>query len=509
MPPTFGVTPGLCPFIQPLTLAITTPADSTMVRIKIVELAHWHTDAGDVVEEGYAYDSIRAEFEGTLANGVFTTTKTTHYYYAEKPLGPDVRYMTTSGDPPPDGFVDRSCILYTLDLDITGPGSKAKTSVKAPLQCWAGRLERGYWELGFEVSADIGGTLQTETMRSPISIRQLLKKRAELAFIAAAPSDFGQTSYATYAKQYWTPLVDNMAPVILDLETILNTIIALPPDRRFNEPLGQVNIICHGNEFTAWLRKTKAETDQIDGITKGVLPIVGFPIPDASVLDEESLVVLWGCNVGDDQTLMNEFRQQFGDLATFLAPKYENQYVMESGAISKRFAEEWLAYKATAGGGRIADEEFATLIEAKYTGPNAPHPRYKSWGHDKWVAIAKLPRDTWKRHSTAVGATGIPDSSVYDTDDTGKRTLKSGSALFDAVAPDVPDIGTIDKSEFEWVAKVTAEPKVSDAEQTYSVELMGWKTGNDTTRPLTVNLDGTGTPIQPDLQNPDHFGSAP
>ncbi len=485
-------TPGLLEAIgkdsPPVELRFSTPADAKDVSIKLFEVDSWTKD-GKTVNEG-GNDEEVGEILGVIEKGKFK--------------------LTGGSLPFPDGPVNHR--LLNIDL--------GDDDFKVPLQNIDHEKDFGFFEVTFKITANVNGSIAKYNSPTPLFVRNTPTPRAEVAFIGGTPTDFAEPTthqFFPLATEFWDRLQDNRRNE-MSLQAILDFLRsddAKVEQARNNKPWGRINIVSHGNEST-WFMRARETDSGPTGFNSGNLPTAdlgNFGSPREKEIDAKTLLIIRGCEIGNDTPLLNAIKAKFGGRATVFAPKLEMVYRREAGVLRERLFQIW---RVTVPGNKQfpAKPQLKTLLKTEYTG----HVLYGGFTDADWDKVASITgtdntSEAFRQRTVVdepdlIIIEGMTDDDVNKTQNN-RRVRKTQAELTAMMRNEKDDTQMSDEQfdQLQWTWTVTPEPKADPADdQTFTVKGRGVMTILEIYRMLKTNENGQEVPVTPDLNNPNHFG---
>ena len=496
-----AVTPGFTTSDGTVTLQFTEPEEASDVKITVLEADRWRAGGQETVE-GDGTERRRAEIRGTIQGRKFVRS------------GIDTFITMVTLDPVPPETKPK---LYTpgiFNLIIEHDGSRSHV----PLQNLDREKELGFFEIVFEVTATVGGqSLQYQTP-TPVFVRNVPSGRAEIAFIGGTEDDFDEAytkNFFRSARLYWKPLQDNLREDEKDLFSILAVVRDTPASARGDAPWGTVNIVAHGSTESWYLKKTSKETTTGD-IKADDLPDPSLgDSPAAAALDEDSIIVLRGCELGGNRRLLDGIRDQFGGRARVYAPLHEMVYRKRGGSVTELLFQKW-ELELPGKKSFPADPDLVKMLQKKYL----PHALYGSFNEAQWSAVAAI-------HETALNADAFRQSDLRTTDPSTADGLSRDDVYQAGTTQRRSDLDLVMECErsdswnaeeleahraeraeevpkYEWTWTIKATSGTNG--EKFAISGVGRKTVFQIFRLLTATEDGQGPAATPDLNNPRHFG---
>ena len=373
-----AATPGFLPSDGTVTIRFTEPEEATDVKITVLEADRW-TAFGKEESDGEGVERKRAEIFGNIHGRKFTRTNIDTFItlIALDPVPPDTKtHLITPG---------------IMNLTVEHDGSQSLV----PLQNVDKEKELGFFEIVFEVTANVGGKAMSYRTPTPVFVRDVPSGRAELAFIAGEVDDFDEQYTKLFfpsAIEYWVSLRDNLRNE-KDLKSILLLLREIPASSRGNAPWGTVNIVGHGSPYAWYMRKYEYKNDheiegksRPDSLTESDLPDPALGVvPGADVLDGDSLVVLRGCEIGTNQALLDAIHAQFGGRAKVYAPVHEMVYRKKNGILLEVLFQKW-QFDMPGKKPFPPDAQLKARLASEY----ATSPLYASYTDAQWSAVAAI-----------------------------------------------------------------------------------------------------------------------
>ncbi len=300
----------------PLVIRFAAPRQATDVQVSIVELDSWnYTRRMRLAEDGGGFNLVGI-FRGDIADRQFNVTE------------------APSTDNPND--------WPTVTIKFHG----SDTEYQLPIPEGDLTAEGCELELGLVVTGQVGRRTATFTSRSPVFVRHpdaVVDNRPVLTILSS------RDGYHRAARGYWRRRADQVvrlssAQAMLEY---LTEQTELPGEGKW----GQINIVCHGNEY-AWfvpLMSGRGQPRQtyhtdIDDALNGETPRLNAL--DVDTVDDQTSIVLRGCNLGRNQNLLNMIRELFGGEATVYAPRFLQYYAFRNGGrrTTEAFQQDCFAY---------------------------------------------------------------------------------------------------------------------------------------------------------------------
>lgn len=471
-----------------LTVVFDSPKEADPVTVTLTEVDAWVGPGGSVTEGPGAGDLI-AEFQGKITGGKFT--------------GKLTKSGTSTATSPP-----------TLKVLFDGQPAGAVQSLPIPDSTLAN--ENGIFEVQLKVTGTIGKTSKTYTAPSPVFVRNFKAGRPVGAFVTGTGS-----GYFMAANDFMKTYADGVFGLgsVLEIREFLRT----QSDARGYGPWGEVNIVSHGNAVEWVIKLQPADTAalhlrrwHVEDARKKT-PALSTPI--AAQLDASSRVVIRGCAIGSDAGLLGEIRSLFGGAATVYAPKYLQWYETLSGTAREGFYEQFFFYAKQ----DTSPSDAVCLAELK--------KKYPSSG---------ISDADWQKMlaTTAPTATGFraTDATGGDRHETipWRLTLNvkhPATPRANASAP-APDAAVTAAKAYDWVGKARTGFNAATPRENVETQWDDWKFSEGPLQEKAVGLaetqfsklftgnrvrievrrelrDTSGTPVKPDIKNPDHYGHSP
>ena len=177
------------------------------------------------------------------------------------------------------------------------------------------------------------------------------KRRSSVTFIMGS-DHYTYNQYYTLASHYYRINAEERTDYVVESITSLSRLLEWlqhnpTPD---SLPWGVVNIVTHGNEFldlemtvTPGGRRTSPQLLQ-EAIDKALLKI-----PDSSIIDQRTQLILHGCAVGNNQPLLDGLTAAFGGRTPVTASKLFEYYAYltpnrNPQNIAHYYARAWYAF---------------------------------------------------------------------------------------------------------------------------------------------------------------------
>ena len=175
--------------------------------------------------------------------------------------------------------------------------------------------------------------------------------RTSVTFILGSDQS-ANNQYYTMANHYYRLNPDERTEVVVDNLTSLKQVIGWlnsHPDTVNDRPYGLVNLVSHGNEFIDLQATVTPHGARISAASlRQAMADSTLPTLDSGIVDSRTLVLLHGCAVGQNQSLLDALAQVFG-AATVKASKLFEYYAYLSPnhnpqSIRHYYARNWYAF---------------------------------------------------------------------------------------------------------------------------------------------------------------------
>jgi hypothetical protein len=469
-----------------LVIAFDKPAEADPVVVTLSEVDAWVSNGANVVEIGKSPAVLIAEFTGKIVGGRFTGTQT-------KPS------PASTGSP-------------ALKVRFDGEPAASFHSLTIPSATRAN--EEGIFEVQLKVTGTVAKKAGSYTAPSPVFVRNFKSGRPVISFITGSGG-----GYFLAARDFMEAYAD--ATLSRDNVLDIREFVRTQSDPRGFGPWGEVNIVDHGNALEWVIKLVSADTAsrhlrRWHVAEAAALPQFKTPIPS---LDKDSTVVIRGCAIGKDQGLVDEIRNLFGGVCKVLAPKHLQEYDSRGGTAREGFFEFFHFYSTTGPANGPAtlptDADCRTALKAKFPSPVPPI------SDADWLTFLgrrALNRDGFR----ASNAAGTDDRSETITWREARTVTHAPGRRADAVAA---------ANAVDWRGDAESNFNSADQKLNLETEFSEWhfvegaleekavKGGTRFSRMYTGTRirieirrelrDAKGTPIKPDLTNPDHYGSSP
>jgi hypothetical protein len=455
---------------ETITLGFDDPDVATKVVVQIFEVDAWRSGPDRVVENA-GRDTLIAELKGRILGKKFLLDSIT-------PKG------KTGAKPEMRLHIDGEDAPLVVDHSLPFPDSAIVN-------------ENGVFEVEARVSGLIGGKKRSGKTKVPVFLRNFKAGRPIVAFITG---DTRSDPFFANADLFWKAVADGKFS--LGSVEEIRTFLFKRADAGGFGPWGEVNVVNHGNEFE-WIVKlfgsakgvSHVHTQDLDKLRSD--PRIFGPIPS---LDDTSRVIIRGCAIGNDQSLLDAIRDVFGGDATILAPKFIQIYAT-SGKISREgFMEMFFFY--------VPGSSAPSLADCKQT-LSQKFPDVKD---DDWLPMLKrttLSLDGYRHDRTENFAA---NQTFTVSHAPGKPAPTSLGKSHDFVQ-DVKEDWTNDEDHFhtdfdewKWTAGPLRRKETSQTETVFVQQLVGSRHRVEVRRELR---DKDGKPVRPDTNNPAHFGRSP
>ena len=463
---------------ETLTISFDKPRRADNVLIGLFEADEWAEGTTHVEEGGGGFDLI-ALFKGDIREGKFIGLPRLQ----GRGAGPKARKLRVhiDGDP-----ADK---VYTLEISED-----------------TGEQEGGLLEIVLCVSGIINGVEKKYEIRTPVFARSAPDDRPVITFIT------GRDGFFASASAYWKPLTDGVIPPPpnrkFSFEEILNYL--RQPIRKgkhvFNPPWGEVNIVAHGTNYGR--RKDGNNCDFCEifiplfrgddndperrstraGLLKRYSGNPQLIAPDEKILDEDSIIVIRGCMIGEDQVLLDELRRLFGWRATVIAPRPVQWYHGQAGQVKENLLEYFFFY--TPGTARPNQRDCIRGLSNKYRGRNTDEQWTQmlnnNFRHDR-------PENGWIRFRVEYPSQPPAD---HDFDRDARNTFAQEYKK---------DAERMYFSDFDdWAWQRQGPDPTQNGRVTY--RFIGSRYRVDARRVLN---DSKGRPVVPEITDPIYYGRSP
>ena len=476
----------------------TEPEEADDVFLEVCEVDHW-SDGTLQIAEGPGAPQWVAQIRGRLRKRKFETTTGITHYWTDAPR-------------------------KTLRLAVDGQ------TFNVYLQNRGGRKDHAFFELAFRGHAVVRGQREEFESKNIVCVRNLPLHRAEVVFMAGTPRDFpGDPSTSRYfpgALAYWSRVCDNVvaSPAGMSPLGAMNILDRLRESagQRNAQPWGMAHIVSHGNSNTWWIRKWDSDRyPQAYGASNMSILDGASPFkPQLSALDEESIIVVRACEVGNDKDLLNAIKAFFGGNARVFAPRHDLVYRVAAGESRECLFKVWRFMLPGRNRPFPAGGEAVRLLRARYAAmANSPHAHMTDADWEEVVRITST--DTSGLEFRERGSLSQPFSfdapvaEVLVTTGPGPANPQPQAVLsvlakraYRAQQEDV-EVPSEQKPEGKFEDWGWDPWRISGGEgDTRTVESTGWQTWYYLYRCITVGDGVDRVPVQPYLDNPDHFGQS-
>ena len=460
-----------------VTISFDSPKRADDVQIGLFEADEW-TQGTTHVEEGEGSFDLIALFKGDIRDGKFIGLPRLQ----GRGAGPNPRKLRVHIDGDPD---DK---YYTLEIsDDTG------------------EQEGGLLEIVLCVSGTIDGVEKKYETRTPVFVRSIPESyRPVITFITG--HDAPGNPFFTAAGRYFRPLADGIIPPPpqrnLSLEEILDYLDRRPFFRLDRPtPWGEVNIVTHGTNYGKRKDGSNCDLCEIfsplfpngERIKAGLLKRnSGNPrlrAPDQTKLDQDSIIVIRGCEIGDDQVLLDELRKLFGGRATVIAPRPIQRYATERRRPNEpvRMRESFLEYFFFYVPGSKSPDRNTCIqrLREKYPGRNSD---------DQWTTLlnSNLRHDRTEQVTLRVLYPSLPPKNQDFLGDA-EKVFKQTSA---------EEMFFTDFKDWEWQRQGPYPIGAGNFECRFT----GRRYRVDVRRVLN---DSKGSPVVPVITDPIYYGRSP
>ncbi|MCP8307749.1 MAG: hypothetical protein H3Z54_03545 [archaeon] len=443
------------------------------------------------VEEGTGSFNLIALFKGDIRDGKFIGLPRLQ----GRGAGPNPRKLRVHIDGDPD---DK---YYTLEISED-----------------TGEQEGELLEIVFCVSGTIDGVKKEYKDCNPVFVRLIPDRRPVITFITGHDAKKGNPFFGA-ATQYFEHLADGIIPPPkqrdLSFEEILDYLDR--PIRKgkhvINPPWGEVNIVTHGTNYGRRKDGSNCDFCEIfsplfpngDRITAGLLKRnSGNPRlrADKTKLDEDSIIVIRGCEIGDDQVLLDELRRLFGGRATVIAPRPIQKYAPERP-------------KEPLSEGNPTRESFLEYFF--FYVPGSKSPDQNKTKEERKICIGKL-REKYPDRNSDDQWTEMLNSDLRHDRNTEQVTLRvlypsipeknkdflgDAENVFNQTKKTSPEeIFFSDFKDWEW-HRQGPFPLVYGGEKKFECRFTGRRYRVDVRRVLN---DSKGSPVIPVITDPTYYG---
>jgi hypothetical protein len=210
-----------------------------------------------------------------------------------------------------------------------------------------------------------------------------------------------------------------------------------------------------------------------------------MPRPTGAQLDAQSKIVLRGCVLGNNQSLLNRIRTIFGNNVFLYAPKYLQYYEFRGATSREGFWEQLLTYvrMRRLPNARRAEE---LLAQAHPTVDRAELRQLLRGRRTRHHRVQRMGPFTFNWRS-------MPNRPSQADAERQIETMFDGLARERRFGTDFDD----------WVWQIRIRRRGRGA---YQATGNGYRSRLEVRRPL---LDAEGNPVVPDLTNSAHYGRSP
>lgn len=296
--PSFRVTltPGILNDLSnPILVRFTSPRMAQEVEVRLLEMDSWDNLGDTLSEAGATGHEVVAEFTGEINNFRFVK---------------EGSRLARESD-------------QTITLKVQFHGSDQVIDVPIPNAGFD--VEGGEIEIGLSVFGRIGRSERAYSTPLPVFVRHPSvsgeANRPVVTFITT------NDAFHRAGRAYWVPRsdgvrsIDNLQQILeflSDAENLVNDL-----------KWGQINIVAHGNEnewFVQSHRRARGgralsteRLEELDGDAD-------LATPGEDTIDQNTVLVMRGCSLGNNQRLLDAVRELFGGRLKVLAPKYYQFY---------------------------------------------------------------------------------------------------------------------------------------------------------------------------------------
>lgn len=287
------------------------------------------------------------------------------------------------------------------------------------------------------------------------------------------------------AERFWNDHADGVFRVqsleaILDFLDVQNPLVfgGTRRPKRERGPWGQINIVTHGTSRSVdmRLRKLDSFSEQLTAIRireRSAADLTAIPArpalrrPGEDELDAQSVVVIRGCELGNDQGILNEMKALFGGRAAVYGCKFLTWYgPVKEDRGTREYLREWfnfaskegVAWNGAAWTGALTNDRLAAGLATAC----AANPSVGPWyGHISKATFDTVVRDqrTLKPHEVQSGTWTIDYTQTdYEAmlSSAKNRGVSAETALIDDAGPRFdadPRVGAMKHTDFVWRVK--------------------------------------------------------
>ncbi len=284
-----------------ITIRFSSPRTANNVTVTLIEMDSWSYRRDTMAEQRDDQSDSIAVFTGTIDRGKFQVQECRPAQNAQN--APILKFKFHGSD----------------------------TEYRLPIPDADTQEEGGELEIGLQVRGEIPQgrrVLEKEyTTPSPVFVRNCGpaggQRRPLITFIT------GRDAFYNAGKRYWEIRADGLIKR-KSVEEILSYLGTQQNLQNYGEGRwGEVNIVSHANS-NQWIIQLFAGRRQQKLVDINVLNQYGndprLQAPGAGVVDNTTRVVIRGCVIGTNQTLLDRIRRLFGGQAFVYAPKYLQWY---------------------------------------------------------------------------------------------------------------------------------------------------------------------------------------
>ena len=449
-----SLTPGvLTDTNNPINIRFTSPRNAQAVVIRLLEMDSWDSLGNTLSEAARVGSDVIAEFTGSIQNYRFTPEDSRTEQAEEGSLTLKIQFHGQD---------------QAVDVPVLNAGFEA---------------EGAELEIGLEVTGEIGGHDREYTTPGPVFVRHPNlsgeENRPIITFITA------NDTFHRAARNYWRPRADGLRNTnnLRQILAYLSDVDHLPGGLKW----GQINIVSHGTE---WEWSIRAHPSSPAGQQLRHADVAALQshddivIPGEDVIDSNTVLVLRGCHLGNNQELMDEVRTLFGGRCKVLAPRYYQFYEWR-GNRQRELFREGLYYWQT-GNSMPGQAEIYERLRAEY-GEN------EISNEDLHALVA----DISERH---VSNQQIEFEYTYlGGEPPASHDVRMGDLR--GVWEITEDNQYTDVDDWEWTSQIA-----SHGEEESLVVFRGRRRKIEYRRIL---MDANGNAVVPDLNNGGHYGQSP
>lgn len=452
-----------------LNVRILTPRNADNVRLVLAEMDTWRYRRDTMVEWSDSTNDPIATFTGAISNRRFRIDQVQQ---AQAPANAPV-------------------------LKVQFRGDQTVHQLRIPDATLA--EEGGELEIGITVRAEVTVRRRTRNIEHqsswPVFYRNYgpngAQERPVITFIV------GRDNYHRAAQRYWQHRADGVIRRS-NVESILSYVSSQRRLERYGEGRwGDINIVSHANARQWLIRLFANRRFRPRHVDTNVLNEHGddakLKAPGDAMADNSTKVILRGCVIGQNQSLLNQIRSLFGGSAYVYAPKYIQGY-------------QW--YQR--GRRRVAREYFQEFFFFYVPGRRAPGINECVRKMRQKYPNAGIDDEEWRKLLRGRGERVRKDKTEqfrYSLDFGEQTPPRESDELLGYLRRNWPGDETVyDTSVDDWQWRTRRQVRGPRRNRRYRVIYLGRRRRVEVRRPLR---DADGNMVVPNINEQSHYGRSP